>query len=396
MVYSVGRLRRDSATSECDCSSSIVLHGPHTPFPHMMYLLMDTKHLLVHRPQGFNDQIVASSPAGPYIASSPPIENTRTERDSAPRTVPAKEHQSLFDRQEGRRLFIPLGALFLAGGWLASMVALLLFPCPCASVFTHDSTKRHVQPAIFQAMVEPNDAIEPNDVIVPEQTVDVLAPADLVGGYEFFVSTGSNSSCKVRVPIEGVKSGQRFQALVVSEALSGGPHSIPYGRWRDGFCDCCSLGAFHPLLCLTFWCPLCGLGQVLNRMKMNCVGSPTPPTEAPSLSAFKILFGVSLLNLLIQQTRTLIKSPNVTFMISLFGVFLELYAVVVTMRLRAHVREIYGIPEQRCIGCEDCCYSFWLTRCTVCHIARHLADYRKYRMGYCTDNGLRKGDPSIV
>ena len=53
-------------------------------------------------------------------------------------------------------------------------------------------------------------------------------------------------------PEGGVRSGERFSAKVLSE-VSKGSHNIPFGRWRDGLCNCCAFGLCHPLLCLTFF-----------------------------------------------------------------------------------------------------------------------------------------------
>lgn len=222
-----------------------------------------------------------------------------------------------------------------------------------------------------------SDSVEPET----ERFVDVVAPSNLAGGFEFFVNTGHNTSCKVRVPLGGARQGHRFRARVVSETLLGGPHSIPYGHWRDGLCNCCSFGPCHPMLCCNAWCAMCGMGQVLTRLKMNCVGGPADPTQAAPCSSFKILFGISMLYFLIQVSLISLRSPIASFAVTLLGAVKELYAVAVTMRIRAHVREKYGIPEQHCVGCEDCCCSFWCMRCVMCQISRHTADYRKYRAG---------------
>jgi Cys-rich protein (TIGR01571 family) len=225
--------------------------------------------------------------------------------------------------------------------------------------------------------------------LATEKTVEVRAPCDLEAGYEFFVSTGQDTSVRVRVPEGGAKKDQRFQAIVVSEPVSSGPHNIPYGRWRDGLCNCCAFGVFHPLLCLNIFCPICGLGQVLTRLKMDCFGSPRKSIEAASISTCMIMFSIAALYWIIQS---IVRQSVVT----LCQAFVALYTAAVTMRLRAYVRERYGIPEQRCVGCEDCCLSFWCLWCTVCQISRHTADFHKYPAGCCTTNGLRKGAPEVV
>ena len=59
-------------------------------------------------------------------------------------------------------------------------------------------------------------------------------------------------------PEGGVKAGQVF--LVPKP--QGFPSDmkkvrVPVGRWKDGLFDCFKLGAFHPLLWLSFFCSEC-------------------------------------------------------------------------------------------------------------------------------------------
>jgi Cys-rich protein (TIGR01571 family) len=75
-----------------------------------------------------------------------------------------------------------------------------------------------------------------------------------------------------------------------------------------------------------------------------------------------------------------------------FGVF----GVFVVARTRGRIRSRYGIPERRCIGCEDCCRAFWCACCTVSQMARHTADYENYAALCCGETGLSPNAPSIV
>jgi Cys-rich protein (TIGR01571 family) len=246
--------------------------------------------------------------------------------------------------------------------------------------------------ATISITMSDSDSVEPE----VENFVDVVAPADLEGGYEIFVNTGRNTACKVRVPNGGVKKGHRFRASVVSETLFGGPHSIPYGHWRDTVCNCCSFGPCHPVICCNTWCSMCAMGQVLSRLRLNCAGGPMDPAEEAPFSSCKILCGISILYFLVQVSLIPLRAPITSFLVTLLGTVKELYAVAVTMRVRARVRKKYGIPEQHCIGCEDCCCSFWCMRCIMCQISRHTADYRKYRAGCCSESGFSPGSPEIV
>lgn len=71
------------------------------------------------------------------------------------------------------------------------------------------------------------------------------------------------------------------------------------------------------------------------------------------------------------------------------------YMLVLLTRARAHVRRLYGIPNN-CHGCEDCCCSFWLPCCTTLQIARHTADYDTYGASCCTETGLPLTAPEVV
>jgi Cys-rich protein (TIGR01571 family) len=246
---------------------------------------------------------------------------------------------------------------------------------------------------------------EPIAIAVPvqESTLQVVAPSNMEGGYEFFVNAGNHMAYKVRVPDGGVVVGQQFDAIIVSEATasnispssSSALHNIPSGRWRDGLCDCCIHGCCHAVCCMGLWCTPCALGQVLHRMRFNVCACPWQNDEnPPSLSAFKILFAgyaaVLALEVIFSQ------SGNAGIVNLLYsGAFL--FCVIVTMRLRNYVRHKYTIPATTCDGCcEDCCCAFWCLPCTVCHVSRHTADFRNNPAGCCTDNGLYRGAPNVV
>jgi Cys-rich protein (TIGR01571 family) len=256
---------------------------------------------------------------------------------------------------------------------------------------------------------------------VKERTVEVVAPSNLAGGYEFFVNAGNNTSYKVRVPDGGVGAGQRFNAVIISEASSGGAHNVPSGRWRDGLCDCCAFGCCHPVFCLTFWCYSCSLGQVLHRMKLNFCANPTPDGQYPATSAFKIFWGIAIgiyvlqviIGIIIAASSDPLEyqtkyNPNtdqyevtttggdggagrgISWLISYA---MALFCFFITMRLRTYVRERYSIPGS---CCEDCCCSYWCMPCTICQLHRHTADFKTYPAGCCTDTGLNPGAPDVV
>jgi Cys-rich protein (TIGR01571 family) len=254
-----------------------------------------------------------------------------------------------------------------------------------------------------------------------ERTVEVFAPSNLAGGYEFFVNAGINAGInnvyKVRVPDGGVGAGQRFDAVIQSENTAVGTHNVPFGRWRDGLCDCCAVGVFHPVCCLTYWCYPCALGQVLHRMKLNACANPTADGRYPAISAFKIFFALVVAVYSIEFIVSAgsysamyqsLQNPNTGQYPTkasggdssrglpggLFKFAMRLFCCVITMRLRTYIRERYNIPGS---CCEDCCCSLWCLKCTICQLARHTADFKTHLAGACTDNGLfHRGAPEVV
>ena len=72
--------------------------------------------------------------------------------------------------------------------------------------------------------------------------------------------------------------------------------------------------------------------------------------------------------------------------------FFWIYVLVIMMRTRRYIRQIYRIPELRYMegngDLEDCCLSFWCPCCTVAQMMRQTADYHTQEGACCTENGL--------
>lgn len=248
---------------------------------------------------------------------------------------------------------------------------------------------------------------------VEQQTIEVVAPSNLAAGYEFFVNAGNGISYNVRVPNGGAVAGERFNAIVLSQGATVGPHHIPSGRWRDGLCNFCTFGCCHSMCCMAFWCSACALGQVLHRNKLNWIGSPSSTGQAPHLSAFKIFLGISIAVYILDFVIAILtaddgESSDSTEESSTDGEssssskrgvsnvlqgILMIVVFIITMRLRSYVRNRYAITGS-CI--EDCCCSFWCLPCTICQVSRHTADFNVYPAASCSDNGLEAGAPDIV
>lgn len=74
----------------------------------------------------------------------------------------------------------------------------------------------------------------------------------------------------------------------------------------------------------------------------------------------------------------------------LFNIFVVLYLVNLTKKVRSSIRNKYQIPEGSCAceGTEDCLCATFCTPCTICQMGRHTADFDTYRATCCTSTGL--------
>ncbi|KAL3763696.1 hypothetical protein ACHAW5_004848 [Stephanodiscus triporus] len=149
-------------------------------------------------------------------------------------------------------------------------------------------------------------------VVPPPTNVQVIAPATLEAGYAFDAMY-DGVTFEVVVPEGGVMKGQRFIVPFVPTAVAGGTASSsssssssddvrggqgcggggggevgeerrrhrrrgggnPRGIWRDGLCDCCRFGPFHPHFLFALFLKPILMGQLLTRMKMTWLGRRT-------------------------------------------------------------------------------------------------------------------------
>lgn len=256
---------------------------------------------------------------------------------------------------------------------------------------------------------------------VPTQLVEVVAPSTLQAGYTFMADVGGKH-VSVTVPEGGVKEGQRFTVPVPADAagestaLTGTANNIPRGHWRDGLCDCCSYGPFHPHLWNAWCCPLILMGQVLTRMNMSWLGERNSPNSSSTFTrlvwlvviyiAVNILFsppspvahvigegediGVEVIQPPINPiTYGIYQAVNFAY---------GLYALIILVKLRAAIRERYSLPNQTHCGdlAEDVCCSLCCACCTNAQLARHTADYNERRAVCCSNTGLPPAPISLV
>ena len=157
------------------------------------------------------------------------------------------------------------------------------------------------------------------------------------------------------------------------------------------------------------------------RLKLTFLGNEIPHNSDSAImnaqagSTFKILAGITILRFVIMQIISTITNAfagedntyeeaqrdhpmialrmGITYTINIACAILLIYLIAIT---RKRIRSRYGIPEQNCRGCEDCCCAFWCQCCTVSQMARHTADYDNYAAKCCSETGLGRNAPSIV
>eukprot|EP00977_Amphora_coffeiformis_P018406 scaffold6456_cov147-Amphora_coffeaeformis.AAC.3 len=83
--------------------------------------------------------------------------------------------------------------------------------------------------------------------------VDVIAPADLPGGYHFEAEI-EGQRFLATVPAGGVQQGETFTCYM--RELNSVAIDIPVGYWKDNMCQMCKHGLCHPTLWHALFCPL--------------------------------------------------------------------------------------------------------------------------------------------
>lgn len=83
--------------------------------------------------------------------------------------------------------------------------------------------------------------------------VDVIAPADLPGGYHFEAEI-EGQRFLATVPAGGVQQGETFTCYM--RELNSVAIDIPVGHWKDNMCHMCKHGLCHPTLWHGLCCPL--------------------------------------------------------------------------------------------------------------------------------------------
>jgi Cys-rich protein (TIGR01571 family) len=168
--------------------------------------------------------------------------------------------------------------------------------------------------------------------------------------------------------------------------------AVPTGAWRyDLFscCDTCSSGMFWMAWC----CAYAALGQILQRMKLNCCGSKSSGSEYKNSC---MLWTVLMIVMWVITFILMPYSENASIIIIYAMSILAVFAMT---QARYYMRQKYSIPADCCSdsGClSDCCCMWWCSCCGLIQMMRHTHDERKYVYNCTSPTGLHADVPEIV
>eukprot|EP00985_Skeletonema_marinoi_P001790 scaffold704_cov131-Skeletonema_marinoi.AAC.17 len=211
--------------------------------------------------------------------------------------------------------------------------------------------------------------------------VHIVAPSTLPEGYVFDAEVGPPG----------------YRKTVTVEVVN-----IPTGQWKDGLFDIFSAGFFHPSLVCGFCFTQIGMGQLMQRLRLNWLGEGGEDESAKI--SFKIVLTLVICYTVFTVSLELAEAAQYYYNIPAYipslkfigGVLFTIYSIIALMRVRESVRAKYSIPETRFAGCEDAVYSAACSCCVVAQIARHTGEYETYKGSYFSDTGMAPGTPQIV
>lgn len=261
---------------------------------------------------------------------------------------------------------------------------------------THSRTFSEVTP---QGSLPPNllTANSPTGSVgAGEALVDVVAPANLPGGYQFEAEIEGKRFLAV-VPPSGVQQGETFTCGM--RELDSGSSDIPVGQWKDGLYELCKFGCCHPVAWNSLFCPLIALGQIQTRIELDFLGRPlfgsTSVSNQFMMASLVTVWGLTNVGLFVacnlKWSHGLELSVADIVAIALMNGVMIAFLVFVTQSTRNSLREKFMIREERCSDLEDICLSLACLPCTVGQMARHTANYDEYEAVCCSNTGLPDG-----
>lgn len=226
--------------------------------------------------------------------------------------------------------------------------------------------------------------------------VDVVAPADLPGGYHFEAEI-EGQRFLATVPPGGVQQGETFTCYM--RELDSVAIDILVGYWKDGIFNMCDSDCCHPVAWNSVFCPLVMLGQIQTRINLDFLGRPKFGDISPSnrfvmltVVVFWALTNIGLFAACnLKWSRGLELSGADACAFALINIAMYGFVVFVTQSTRSSLREKFMIREERCLDLEDICCAALCLPFTVSQMARHTANYDDYEAVCCSKTGLPDG-----
>ena len=249
----------------------------------------------------------------------------------------------------------------------------------------------------------------PSDINnIAADIVQIEAPATLPPNFTFVATLADGRAFTVTTDPEGggVQRGDTMEVPFPTSFLAT-TVVPPKGYWKDGLCDCLSLGCFHPTVWVSWMCPLVGIGQINTRLRLDWLGRKAKTPQQVKFT-FGILLTITILHFLATNIWSYLGhnlDPMYYKIGSIISLCLMLFQIYSIARTRYQVRKRYEIPESACArgcccgccrSCDDVCAAALCSCCVTARMLRHTADYETYRGLCCSSNGLPRTAPVVV
>jgi hypothetical protein len=225
--------------------------------------------------------------------------------------------------------------------------------------------------------------------------VDVVAPDDLPGGYQFEAELNGKRFIAT-VPIGGVQKGKTFYCYMEPTDDA----KILVGGWKDSPLDMFKYGHKHPMVLASILCPLLALTQVMERIGLDITGKKTSSNTpqlvlyTPRGMALSMLFVWAGLNVTIlsgieiKTTRYLAVSAADTFSLFLVNVSLLIFTIYATINTRNYIMQRYQIPVSRVGSHIEAFLAAIFFPVSIAQMGRHTASYDIHQAVCCHATGI--------
>lgn len=225
--------------------------------------------------------------------------------------------------------------------------------------------------------------------------VDVVAPSDLPGGYQFEAELNGKRFIAT-VPLGGVQKGKTFYCYMEETDDA----NIIVGRWKDSPTDLFKYGTKHPMVLTSLLCPLLALAQVMDRVGLDITGkkasrdTPQHGIWSPRGLALSMLFVWAGLNVTIitgfefKLARYLTLSVADFFSLILVNVSLFAFTIYATINTRNYIMQRFQIPVGRFGSHIETLLSAIFFPVSIAQMGRHTASYESQKGACCHPTGI--------